>query len=81
MIHTLAVSVNEKKTFTSELCIRPVLVENVFLITHPHTVQKAACFGHYHHYWVLRMLSSIVNVNASNPVFSMNVQIVQEMLR
>ena len=48
---------------------RPVLVENVFLVTCPHTVKKAACFGHYRHYLVLRMRSSI-NVSTLSLVCS-----------
>ena len=53
-----------------------MLVENVFLVTRPHTVEEAACFGHYRHYLVLRMLSSITNINVSilSLVCSGNVQ-------
>ena len=63
--------------------IRPVLVVNVFLVTRPHAILEAACFGHYCHYLALRMLSSITKINVAilSVVCPGNVQIVQDMLR
>ena len=63
--------------------IRPVLVVNVFLITHPHAIWDATCFGHYCHYLALCMLSSIIKINVSilSLVCPGIVQIVQDMLR
>ena len=63
--------------------IRPVLVVNVFLVTRPHAILEAACFGHYCHYLALRMLSSITKINVTilSVVCPGNVQIVQDMLR
>ena len=63
--------------------IRPVLVVNVFLVTRPHAILEAACFGHYCHYLALRMLSSITKINVTIlfVVCPGNVQIVQDMLR
>ena len=63
--------------------IRPLLVGNVFLVTRPHVVEKAALFGHYCHYYALRMLSTITTVYPS--ILSLHeqeiVKFVQEMLR
>ena len=55
--------------------IRPVLVVNVFLVTRPHAILEAACFGHY---LALRMLSSITTINVTilSVVCLGNVQIV-----
>ena len=71
-------SVQDRHTF-----IRPVLVVNVFLVTRPHAILEAACFGHYCHYLALRMLSSITKINVTilSVVCPGNVQIVQDMLR
>ena len=60
--------------------IRPLLVGNVFLVTRPHVVEKAALFGHYCHYYALRMLSAITTVYPSILEQEI-VKLVQEMLR
>ena len=68
---------------TTWIIVRPVLVVNVFLVTRPHAILEAACFGHYCHYLALRMLSSITKINVTilSVVCPGNVQIVQDMLR
>ena len=86
IIHTVIQQLHytESGTYTHPLSfIRPVLVVNVFLVTRPHTILEAACFGHYCHYLALRMLSSITKVNVTilSVVCPGNVQIVQDMLR
>ena len=52
--------------------IRPVLFGNVFLVTHLHTILKAACFGPYFQYLSLRMLSSITKINVNHPIFGLS---------
>ena len=63
--------------------VRPVFVVNMFLVTRPHAVYWAACFGHYCHYLALRMLSSMTKINdiILSVVCSGNVQVAQDMLR
>ena len=65
------------------LSVRPVFVVNLFLVTRPHAVYWAACFGHYCHYLALRMLSSMTKINdiILSVVCSGNVQVAQDMLR
>lgn len=54
---------------TWSVTIRPVLIENVFLVTCPHAVQGAACFGCYCHYLVVCNLSSFTKISITFPSF------------
>ena len=76
---------NASLTVAMARCIRSVLVVNLFLVTRPHAILEAACFGHYCHYFALRMLSSITKFNVTilsdSVVCPGNIQIVQDMLR